>query len=102
MTDALTAKFPAVQCNVVAVRNDFYGETVTVAGLVVGQDIVATLADRQDVGDTLLLPRVMLREIEDVFLDGMTLEQLKQLSGKKIIVTADGYELCQAILECEV
>lgn len=94
-------KFPDLDLNVVTVKNKFFGETVTVAGLVVGQDIVAALNGRTDVGDTLLLPRVMLREIEDVFLDGMTLEQLKDITGKNIIVTADGYELCEAVLECE-
>lgn len=95
------AKHPQLQANVVTVINKFFGETVTVAGLVVGQDIVSTLQNEPNVGDTLLLPRVMLREIEDVFLDGMTLEELKKITGKKIEVVADGYELCQALLECE-
>lgn len=93
--------FPALDVNVVTVVNKFFGETVTVAGLVVGGDIADALRDRKDVGDTLLLPRVMLKETEDVFLDGMTLEQLKRITGKKIVVTADGYEFCRAILECE-
>lgn len=91
--------FPELKVNVVTVVNKFFGETVTVAGLVVGRDIVSTLQQRTDVGDTLLLPRVMLRETEDVFLDGMTLDALKKTVGKKVIVTADGYELCQAILQ---
>ena len=94
--------FPELKVNVVTVINKFFGETVTVAGLVVGQDIVSTLKGRTDVGDTLLLPRVMLRETEDVFLDGMTLDELKKAVGKKIEITADGYEFCQAILECEI
>ena len=94
--------FPELNVNVVTVVNKFFGETVTVAGLVVGQDIVSTLQSRTDVGDTLLLPRVMLRETEDVFLDGMTLNELKKTLGKKIEITADGYEFCCAILECEV
>lgn len=93
--------FPALNVNVVTVVNKFFGETVTVAGLVVGGDIADALRDRKDVGDTLLLPRVMLKETENVFLDGMTLEQLKRITGKKIVVTADGYEFCRAILECE-
>ena len=93
--------FPELNVNVITVVNKFFGETVTVAGLVVGQDILSTLKGRTDVGDTLLLPRVMLRETEDVFLDGMTLTELRKAVGKKITVTADGYELCQAILECE-
>lgn len=95
------ALFPSLCVNVVTVANKFFGETVTVAGLVVGSDIADTLKGRDDVGDTLLLPRVMLKETEDVFLDGMTLDELKKITGKKIIVTADGYELCRAILECD-
>ena len=94
--------FPELKINVITVVNKFFGETVTVAGLVVGQDIVSALKGRADVGDTLLLPRVMLKETEDVFLDGMTLDELKKTVGKKIVITADGYELCQAILECEI
>lgn len=93
--------FPELQANVVTVINKFFGETVTVAGLVVGCDIVATLTGRTDIGDTLLLPRVMLKEDENVFLDGMTLDELKRALGKNIIITADGYEFCQAMLECE-
>ncbi len=94
-------KFPQLKVNVITVVNKFFGETVTVAGLVVGQDIVDTLQKCDSVGETILLPRVMLREIEDVFLDGMTLQQLKDITNKNIQVVADGYELCQAILECE-
>ena len=94
--------FPELNVNVVTVVNKFFGETVTVAGLIVGQDIVSTLKGRTDVGDTLLLPRVMLRETEDVFLDGMTLDELKKAVGKNIVITADGYEFCCAILECEL
>ncbi len=99
--DKAQSIFPQLKANVVAVTNKFFGETVTVAGLVVGQDIVDTLSNRTDIGDVLLLPRVMLREIEDVFLDGMTLQKFKQLTGKKVVIVADGYDFCQTILECE-
>ena len=94
--------FPDLKANVVTVINKFFGETVTVAGLIVGRDIVDTLRGRDDLGDVLLLPRVMLRETEDVFLDGMTLDELKQSVGKKIIITSDGYDFCQAMLECDL
>lgn len=95
--------FPELNANVIAVVNKFFGETVTVAGLVVGQDIVSALQQcpAESIGDTLLLPKVMLRETEDVFLDGMTLDELKSILNKKIVLTADGYELCQAMLECD-
>lgn len=92
--------FPELKANVITVHNRFFGESVTVAGLVVGQDIVYTLNNTKEVGGTLLLPRVMLREIEDVFLDGMTLDELRKITGKKVVITADGYEFCHAILNC--
>lgn len=101
LLDKAKASFPELNANIVTVVNKFFGETVTVAGLVVGGDIVDTLATRNDVGDTLILPRVMLREIEDVFLDGMTLTELKQKTGKQVIIVSDGYELCQALCVCE-
>ena len=100
--DKAKALFPELRANVVTVVNKFFGETVTVAGLVVGRDIVDTLRGRDDIGDVLLLPRVMLRETEDVFLDGMTLDELKRAVGKKIMITSDGYEFCQAMLECDL
>ncbi len=101
LVDKAVAKFPQVTVNVVPIVNKFFGQSVTVAGLVVGGDIVEQLSSRDDIASTLLLPRVMLREIEDVFLDGMTLDDLRAKLNKDIIVVADGYELCQAILECD-
>ena len=100
--DKAKSLFPDLKANVVTVVNKFFGETVTVAGLVVGCDIVDTLRGRDDLGDVLLLPRVMLRETEDVFLDGMTLDELQRAVGKKIVITSDGYDFCQAMLECDL
>ena len=96
----MKSRFPDLNADVLAVKNRFFGETVTVAGLLVGRDVAAAVNNAK-VGDTLLLPRVMLKETEDVFLDGMTLERLKEETGKNIIITADGYEFCRAVLECE-
>jgi putative radical SAM enzyme (TIGR03279 family) len=96
----LRRDFPDAKINIAAVENQFFGSTVTVAGLLVGADIAAALAERHDINDILLLPRVMLRENEDVFLDGMTLAELSRLTNKKIIVLSDGFELAETILEC--
>lgn len=101
VVSSVVKSFPESKVNVLSVTNKFFGETVTVSGLLVGADIVDCLSNAKDVGDTILLPRVMLRENEDVFLDGMTLAEFCERTGKKVIVTADGYEFCQAILECE-
>jgi putative radical SAM enzyme (TIGR03279 family) len=61
----------------VAVENRLFGESVTVSGLVAGNDIVAALAGL-DIGRALLVPDVMLKEGEGIFLDDITLEELEE------------------------
>lgn len=67
------------------------------AGLVTGIDIVRTLKGK-DLGDALLIPNVMLRRGEDIFLDDMTLVELKEKLGVEIIpVPVDGHVLLDTI-----
>jgi len=70
------------------IENHFFGEQITVAGLITGQDLVAQL-DPDKIGDLLVLPAVMLKKGEDVFLDGLTLPELVR-HLKKPIAVADG------------
>jgi len=99
--DRAKEQFPNLSVNVLPVVNKFFGETVTVSGLLVGKDLVDAVNNATNVGNTLILPRVMLRETEDVFLDGMTLDEFSKLTNKKVLVVCDGYESCQALLECD-
>ena len=77
MLDALRAKSSALQIDLVPVRNDFFGGTVDVTGLLTGQDIVKALKGRE-LGDEILLAGNMMKAGEDIFLDDMTLEELSQ------------------------
>lgn len=74
--------FPNVKINVVCIRNDFFGETITVAGLITGQDLIKQLKERKeqgyDLGDSLLIPSSMLRTGENVFLDDITGDTVEQ------------------------
>ncbi|MCD8052450.1 MAG: DUF512 domain-containing protein [Lachnospiraceae bacterium] len=89
-------KFPGVKIRIYPIRNDFFGEQITVAGLLTGQDLAAQLA-QVPLGDTLLLPWNMLRNGETVFLDDMTVEELsEQLSIPIRIVQSDGADLLAA------
>ena len=93
----LEAKFPAVHCQVIPILNDFYGHTVTVAGLLTGQDLLAQLRGR-DLGCVLLLSETCLRH-DDVFLDDMTREELEAALGVPVIKNAvDGYVLLDTVL----
>ncbi|MCI8649871.1 MAG: DUF512 domain-containing protein [Anaerotruncus sp.] len=92
------ARYPMVRVEVHAIANHFLGETITVAGLVTGQDIVAQMQGRR-VGAQVLLPGVMLRHEQDRLLDDMTVEQLEQALGAPVLpVENDGFQLYDAMI----
>ena len=93
---------PQLECDVYAIKNNFFGERITVAGLVTATDIIDQLGNRE-LGECLLIPSVMLRQEGDMFLDSITLTELSQRLGVPVIpVENDGYELIEKILGAEV
>ena len=78
--DALREKFPGLEINLVPVKNEFFGGTVDVTGLLVGQDVLKTLKE-EVLGDEVLIPSNMLMADEPVFLDDMTLDELSEKLG---------------------
>ena len=94
-------KFPCLNGEVVAIRNDFFGHTIDVAGLVTGQDIAAQLQGRV-AGRRVLIPIHMLRHGETVFLDDYTVERLsRELDTTVQVSGADGGELLDLMIEME-
>ena len=89
LADHTEKLFDGLKVNVYKIRNDFFGENITVAGLLTGQDVLAQLkeyAEKGGLGEKLILPKVMLRAEGDLFLDGMTPKELSEgLGGIKII-----------------
>ena len=73
-------RFPGLSVNVIRVRNDFFGESVTVSGLLTGRDILAQVKG-SDLGEALLFPANALRAEKDLFLDGMTPDELSEGLG---------------------
>lgn len=77
--------------------NRFFGETITVAGLITGGDLIDQLRGKE-LGKRLLIPVNMLRHGEDVFLDDVTLVQVEEALGVPVTpVNQDGFDLCDAI-----
>ena len=80
------------------IKNDFFGPNITVAGLVTGKDLIAQLQGKP-LGSRLLLPCNMFRSEEEVFLDDMTLTQLKDTLQVEVdIVKSSGQDFIDAII----
>ncbi|MBQ7408369.1 MAG: DUF512 domain-containing protein [Clostridia bacterium] len=73
-----------VTIEVVAVQNEFFGHTVNCTGLLTGQDIYGALKDIANDYDCLLIPNPCLMQFEDLFLDGMSINELSQKLGIKV------------------
>lgn len=79
-----------------AIQNHFFGESVTVGGLITGGDLVEQLKG-EDFGRALLIPRAMLKADEELFLDGMSKAQAEEALGTRIIPVASGEDLIEII-----
>lgn len=98
--------FPGLTIHVYPIRNDFFGETITVSGLITGQDLIKQLKDQQDsgvnLGETLLIPSNMLRSGEAVFLDDVTGREVEEALGLRVkAVEPGGGDFIQAVLDPE-
>ena len=93
-------KYPLVKADVFEIKNDFFGHSVTVAGLVTGKDLISQLKDKPH-AETLIIPSVMLRSEGDVFLDDVSLEDVEKALSVSVRVTDanSGFELLENILE---
>lgn len=101
LADRVTAVYPQITCDVVAIENRFFGSHITVAGLLTGKDIAEQLKGRE-LGDAVLLPASTLRSEGDLFLCGMTPRALEDTLGVPLVfVQNDGAALVDAILGIE-
>lgn len=98
MAEELMALYPQLKIHVYPITNYFFGELITVSGLLTGQDIIAQLKGKA-LGERLLLPENVLRSGEEVFLDDVTVSQMEKALQVKIdIVKSSGYDLIDAVL----
>ena len=96
--EEIRKKFPNITTHLYAIRNDFFGERITVSGLITGQDLTGQLKG-QPLGERLLLPCNMLKIGEPVFLDDFTLEKVENsLQVKTDIVKSSGQDLLDAVI----
>ncbi len=97
MAEKMMEDFPELSIHVYLIRNFFFGEMITVSGLLTGRDIITQLKGKY-LGEELLLPCNVLRSGEDVFLDDVTVAELeKTLQVKTNIVKSSGYDFVNAV-----
>lgn len=98
LTGSLTEKCPDLKIHVYPIKNNFFGGEVTVTGLLTGQDLAQQLKDKP-LGDTLYLSRTTLRAEGDLFLCGMTPDELAQTLGVNVdFVENDGAEMVEKLM----
>lgn len=91
-------RFPGRNVHVYPIVNQFFGEKITVAGLITGKDLIGQLKGRV-LGNRLLLPSVMFRSGEEVFLDDVTRGQVQNALQVRVdIVKSSGYDFVEAVL----
>lgn len=95
--------FPMIRITVYPIKNDFFGEMITVSGLITGQDLLAQLKGKP-LGECLLLPENMFRSGEEVFLDDVTLTDVQNALQVPVdIVKSSGMNFVGTIVDdqCE-
>ena len=98
MADRIMEKYPKSKIHVYGIRNDFFGELITVSGLITGQDLIGQLKGKA-LGEKLLLPCNMLRIEEQDFLDDVTLQDVKDALQVPVdIVKSSGQDFIDAVL----
>ncbi|MBO5363988.1 MAG: DUF512 domain-containing protein [Clostridia bacterium] len=95
----LTEELDGDLVQVVPIINHFFGEKITVTGLLTGGDLISQLKGRE-LGDKLLLSSSMLRHGEPIFLDDVTVSDVENaLNIKAVVVPNDGHALLDALLD---
>lgn len=98
LLERVREKFPNVEVQLHEIQNRFFGERITVSGLVTGRDLTDQL-QKKDLGSHLLLPCNMLRDGEEVFLDDVTVSEVKDsLQVEVDIVKSSGQDFVYAII----
>ncbi|CEN76700.1 Fe-S oxidoreductase [[Clostridium] sordellii] len=84
MANCMMKKYPELDIKVHKIINNFFGDTITVSGLITATDIIDQLKN-EDLGQTLYIPRSMLKADEEIFLDNITLEELQKIMNMEIV-----------------
>lgn len=94
LCEKLKDKYPNINLRVKDIYNDFFGRSITVAGLITAGDIIKQF---KDAPEYTIIPSNMLREFTDTFLDGITVSELEKSLGTHILVSHGGEDYVKTI-----
>ena len=98
LVEKTAEKYTGLKICVYPIHNDFFGERITVSGLITGQDLIAQLRGKK-LGEELLIPANMLRAGEEIFLDDITVSQVEKELGVPVrVVDPSGQAFVRALL----
>lgn len=99
IVEKIKTKYKGLNCTVYPITNNFFGQKITVSGLITGTDIIEQLKDKK-LPERLLLPSSMLRSEQDMFLDSVTLINVMEKLGVKLQVCSnDGHDLVSKLTQ---
>ena len=88
-------KIKNLNVEVKPVKSTYWGKNITVAGLITSEDLVNTIKDAE--ADYIIVPSIMLKPYSDLFLDGVSLGDVKKRTNKNFFVTENNYSVCEII-----
>lgn len=77
------------------VKSTYWGKNITVAGLITSEDLINSIKDVE--ADYIVVPSIMLKPYTNLFLDGNSLDYVKEKTGKTLFVTTENYSVCEVI-----
>ncbi len=77
------------------VKSTYWGKNITVAGLITSEDLISSIKDID--ADYVIVPSIMLKPYTNLFLDGNTLDYVKEMSGKNLLVVNNNYSVSEVV-----
>lgn len=99
MSEMIKDKISGLKIDVIPIKNNFFGETITVSGLITGGDLVDQVKG-SEAYDAIFIPKSMMKREENIFLDNMTFGQANDLLMNRLrLVPVDGREFLESIMK---
>lgn len=88
-------KIEGLKVTVNPVKSTYWGKNITVAGLITSEDLINSIKDVET--DYIIVPSIMLKPFSDLFLDGVSMEEVKTRTGKHFFICENNYSVCEVI-----